>query len=133
MPQNLYPNNIVFHGEEMNQIISMKPEFKIEHKAMRFLPVNDPENVYISPEKQTPYLVSFDKRNYEFVDAKGDSLDGEYNFVLTYEEPPKLLCDPDLDHSFLSNGKKVLGAGSLFFENGCLREITNNSGHYPSY
>lgn len=130
MPKNLYPNNIVFHGEEMNQVISMKPEFKIERKAMRFLPVNDPENVYISPEKQTAYLVHFDNKNHEFVDAKGNPLDGEYNFVLTCEAPPKLLCDLNLNHSFLSNGKKVLGVGSLLFENGCLHEVTNNSGHY---
>ncbi len=45
MPKNFYPNNIVFHGEEMNQIISMKPEFKIERKAMRRLPVDHQENV----------------------------------------------------------------------------------------
>ncbi|WP_238589444.1 hypothetical protein [Legionella cincinnatiensis] len=114
----------------MNQIISMKPEFKIERQTMRLLPVDHPENVYISPEKQALYLVHFDEKNDEFVDVEGDTLDGEYNFVLTCEESPKLLCDLNLNHSFLSNGKKVLGAGSLFFENGCLREITNNSGHY---
>ncbi|BCA94701.1 hypothetical protein TUM19329_10620 [Legionella antarctica] len=57
-------------------------------------------------------------------------MDGEYNFVLTCQEEPKLLCDKTLNHSYLANGKKILAGGSLVFKDGILIEITNNSGHY---
>lgn len=130
MTKNTYPNNIAFYGEEMNQIISMKREFKVERKVMRHLSVDDTKNVYISPEKQNKYQVHFNEEKEAFVNANKETLDGEYNFVLTCEENPKLLCDINLNHSYLGNGKKVLGAGSLLFNNGSLEEISNNSGHY---
>ncbi len=57
-------------------------------------------------------------------------MEGEYNFCLTAEQSPRLLCSKSLHHSFLANGKKVFGIGTLTFENGRLFKISNHSGHY---
>ncbi|WP_131793621.1 hypothetical protein [Legionella brunensis] len=110
--------------------ISMKSQYSIERKAMRILPVDDQEQKYITGDKQNNYLVNISEDGF-FEDQNGEYLDGEYNFVLTCEDPPKLLCSStNLNHSFLSNGKKVLATGTLRIKAGLLTELTNNSGHY---
>lgn len=107
----------------------MKQEFKLERKAMRTLPESHPENHYLSKEMQAQYAIKISEEGY-FEDAKQGILNGEYNFVLTCEEEPQLLCDRDLHHSSLANGKKALAVGTLRFDNGMLVVVTNNSGHY---
>ncbi|MDI9819427.1 MULTISPECIES: hypothetical protein [unclassified Legionella] len=130
--KNNYPEAIMYYGQPINSKISLKYEFKNERKAMRFLKENGLENKYIDKEKQKEYVINLyeDEGDIFFSDSKNEWLDGEYLFVLTCEENPKLLCDKTMHHSFMANGKKVLAAGSLLFENGVLQEVTNDSGHY---
>ncbi|WP_133134434.1 hypothetical protein [Legionella wadsworthii] len=107
----------------------MKEKFKIERKAMRVLPADDPEQEYLSRERQLQYHVTC-SNNHLFRNAEASLLDGSYNFALLCEDEPFLLCDRTLHHSYLANGKKVFATGSLTFDQGKLVEITNNSGHY---
>ncbi|CEK10104.1 hypothetical protein [Legionella hackeliae] len=129
MPKNTYPEAIFFHGQKMDARISMKKEFKKERQAMRLLPFDHPDNSYLSKEKQEKLITTLSEDGF-FVNPDDEFLDGEYNFVLTCEESPQLLCHPDLHHSTLANGKKVLASGTLFFKSGTLKVVTNNSGHY---
>ncbi|WP_298627230.1 hypothetical protein [uncultured Legionella sp.] len=130
MPPNFYPEAIYYFEQLMSELISLKAEFKIERKAMRQLLPNDPENKYVTREQQAPYIARYIEEDALFTDGYDEVLDGTYNFVLTCEENPLLLCSEELHHSYLANGKKVLGVGTLFFEQGKLTIITNNSGHY---
>ncbi|WP_419421499.1 hypothetical protein ACNVED_16095 (plasmid) [Legionella sp. D16C41] len=129
LPKTSYPDSIVFFGVVINTNISLKPEFKLERKAMRLLEMHQFDNKYIGTAKQEDYLVELTSP-FSFKSRKDERLDGEYNFVLTYEKAPKLLCDQSLHHSYLANGKKVLATGTLEFKQGALVGITNNSGHY---
>ncbi|STX52117.1 Uncharacterised protein [Legionella busanensis] len=124
-----YPDSVVFFGILMNTNISLKPEFKLERKAMRLLELYQLHNEYIGAARQEDYLVELTSP-FAFKNRKDELLDGEYNFVLTCEKVPKLLCDQTLHHSYLANGKKVLATGTLEFKEGTLVGITNNSGHY---
>lgn len=127
---NHYPNNIIFHGQEIKSRISIKDEFKVERKAMRLLAKDNPLNVYFRLEKQEQYSIEYCEEDDVFIDAQGDILeDNEYNFILTCEKNPKLICG-QFHHSYMANGKKVLASGTLLFEGGALVRITNNSGHY---
>lgn len=128
MPKNTYPETIYYYDHSMTSIISLKPEFKVERKAMRKLASTDSPNQYITREQQDQYVIRLE--DGYFTDATNESLHGEYNFVFTCEENPLLLCSKTLHHSWLANGKKVLGAGTLIFDQGQLEIITNNSGHY---
>lgn len=125
---NNYPR-VIFQNCVMSTLISLKPDFKIERKRMRFFEVNDPQkNKYLSPEQQAECCVSMDDSSFSF--PNGDILEGQYNFCLTAELLPRLLCSKTEHHSFLANGKKVLGVGTLDFDNGRLFKISNHSGHY---
>jgi hypothetical protein len=130
MPKNFYPDMIYYFNTPMTSRISLKPEFKVERRVMRQLESDDSENKYITKEHQAPYIVDYQEDDHIFVDVNDEPMDDEYNFVLICEEPPLLLCSPTLHHSYLANGKKVLGAGTLIFDQGELKTITNNSGHY---
>ncbi len=129
IPKKSYPNTMTFFGQEINTKISLKSEFKLERKAMRTLAPSDPQQKYLNSEMQMKYNTELDEDGY-FCNMNDSLWEGEYNFVLTCEDPPKLLCDKDKNHSYLANGKKVLAAGSLVFQDGKLVEMTNNSGHY---
>ncbi|STX27609.1 Uncharacterised protein [Legionella beliardensis] len=87
----------------------------------------DPDIKYLNSKDTQNYLVDIKENNFSL---KGAVLHGEYLFVLTCENPPKLLCDKPTHHSYLANGKKVLAAGTLIFDRGALLKLTNNSGHY---
>lgn len=130
MPKNFYPDTIYYFGNPIATKVSLKPEFKIERQVMRKLEPDNPLNKYITKDLQAPYIVNYLEEDCIFEDANGELLDGEYNFVLTCEENPLLLCGQNINHSSLANGKKVLGAGTLCFDMGLLTIITNNSGHY---
>lgn len=130
MTKNLYPNTISFFNHEISTKISLKNQFKIERKVMRSLVDNDPEQKYLNSEKQQENNLYYDVEDQYFFKANGTTLNGEYNFVLTCEDEPQLLCSRKKHHSYLANGKKILAAGSLVFTEGRVMEITNNSGHY---
>ncbi|KTD46459.1 hypothetical protein [Legionella quateirensis] len=131
MTKNTYPEEVVYFNETIKSRISMKKEFKQERKVMRILPFNHPDNSYLSFEQQQRYVVQYSEEDSIFFADEGEQIeDGEYQFVLTCEEHPRLLYSDTLHHSALSNGKKVLAAGSLIFSDGYLEKITNNSGHY---
>ena len=131
MTKNIYPEQIAYFDETIKSRISMKKEFKEERKVMRILPINHPDNSYLSNEQQQQYVLQYSEEDSIFFANEGEQIeDGEYQFVLTCEEYPRLLYSDSLHHSALSNGKKVLAAGSLIFSDGYLEKITNNSGHY---
>jgi hypothetical protein len=130
MARHEYPSHIQYFGQTMKSRISLKPEFKKERKAMRYLPKSDVDNVYLDNEKQKKHVIQWLTEEDIVVDRKGVYLSGEYNFILTCEEEPKLICNPNLHHSYMASGKKVLASGSLTFERGKLLKISNNSGHY---
>lgn len=131
MPHNVYPEFIMYFGQVMTSRISMKPNFKIERKAMRMLPFTHPANIYLSPEKLQEHTLKYSQELQVFVTQNNELVaDNEYHFILTCEEIPRLIISTDLHHSSLSNGKKVLASGSLIFKDGCIVAITNNSGHY---
>ncbi|MBL7480193.1 hypothetical protein [Legionella bononiensis] len=131
MTKNTYPEHVVYFDETIRSRISMKKEFKEERKVMRILPSNHPDNSYLNLEQQQKYVLQYSEEDYIFFADEGEQIeDGEYQFVLTCEEDPRLLYSDTLHHSALSNGKKVLAAGSLIFSDGYLEKITNNSGHY---
>lgn len=125
MPKNIYPKTITFFGHEVHTKISLKEEFKLERKAMRALAPNDPRQQYLSPSIQKQCAIELCEDGYF-----GNLCEGEYNFIVTCENQPKLICDLEKNHSHLANGKKVLAAGTLVFREGKLVEMTNNSGHY---
>jgi hypothetical protein len=130
MSKNSYPEIVYYFEQLITSKISLKAEFKIERLVMRQLAPTDAENKYITKELQDPYIVRYSEEDSLFTDVNDEVLDGEYNFVLTCEENPILLCSEYLHHSYLSNGKKVLGVGTLSFDQGQLKIITNDSGHY---
>ncbi|CDZ78996.1 hypothetical protein BN59_03311 [Legionella massiliensis] len=129
MPKK-YPDEIAYYEQNITTKISMKNEFRTERKAMRLLPSNDPEQKYLDKEKQDLYEIKFSEEEGIFLDYEGNVLSGKYNFIITCEENPRIICHPTMNHSFLANGKKVLAAGNLFFQFDTLVTITNNSGHY---
>ncbi|WP_147279845.1 hypothetical protein [Legionella worsleiensis] len=109
----------------------MKPEFKIERKAMRLLSYDHPDNFYLSPKLQKIFALHYSEELQTFVTACGNSIpDNHYHFILTCEESPQLIINESLHHSAMANGKKVLASGSLVFKCGDLVTITNHSGHY---
>ncbi|KTD63583.1 hypothetical protein Lsan_1016 [Legionella santicrucis] len=125
---NKYPS-VTFHGYEMDTLISLKSDFKIERKNMRFFEHSEPQkNKYLTSEKQGECCVTIEDSFFSF--PNGDIPEGMYNFCLTAELPPQLLCSKTLHHSYLANGKKVFGVGTLEFENGRLFKMSNHSGHY---
>ncbi|KTD81757.1 hypothetical protein [Legionella waltersii] len=130
MARHEYPSHIQYFGQKMKSRISLKPEFKNERKAMRYLPESDANNVYLDKEKQKKHTIQWLDEENLAVDRKGLILSGEYTFILTCEEEPKLICSANLHHSYMANGKKILASGSLTFERGKLVKISNNSGHY---
>ncbi len=131
MPKNTYPDTVVYFGQTFQFKISMKPEFKIERKAMRLLSFEEADNIYLSKEKQDMCTLKYSEIYQTFVTQDNQMVaDREYNFVLTCEPHPRLLISEYLHHSSLANGKKVLASGSLFFSDGNLYKITNHSGHY---
>lgn len=107
MTKNYYPEAIEYYGQFLFRKISLKEKFKIERKAMRVLPADDPEQEYLSRERQLQYHVTC-SNNHLFRNAEASLLDGSYNFALLCEDEPFLLCDRTLHHSYLANGKKVL-------------------------
>ncbi|MBJ15555.1 MAG: hypothetical protein CMF38_02820 [Legionellaceae bacterium] len=107
----------------------MDEEFKIERQAMRVLQRNAPKlSDYLTAAEQAQKTVYLDEHLFKW--ANGEVLNGQYNFCMTAEKHPRLICDVGLHHSYLVNGKKVLAAGELLFKQGQLLEITNSSGHY---
>lgn len=129
MTKNYYPESVEYYGQILFRKISLKEKFKIERKAMRALPIDSPEQEYLSAESQGQYHVDCSSTHL-FKNVEANLLNGSYNFVLLCDDEPILVCDPSLHHSYLANGKKVFATGSLTFDHGKLLEITNNSGHY---
>lgn len=134
-----YPTEIYYYGQcfKSSDFISLKPQFINERKAMRLLQQRHEACDYISKNEQKHYEITPTESNVITLETSNclsedefDEFDDEYNFVLTCEDPPRLLIDKALNHSFLANGKKVLAAGGLMFNQGQLIGITNNSGHY---
>jgi hypothetical protein len=127
--KTIYPEKCELGGVTFFGKLALNTDYRNERKAMRFFSRNEPsKNRYLSSESQNNYRVQLDKNPMCFPD--GNVLHGKYNFCLTCEESPRLLCSQNHHHSFLANGKKVLGMGTLTFDEGQLIEITNNSGHY---
>lgn len=130
-----YPIEINYYGQcfKLTDFIGLKPQFVNERKAMRLLQKRHEPCDYISKNEQKHYEIKPTETNIIALDSSNcleDECDDEYNFVLTCDDPPRLLIDKTLNHSFLANGKKVLAAGGLIFRQGQLVGITNNSGHY---
>lgn len=124
-----YPERCIFGDVVFSKKIALVKDFRNERKAMRFFSQTDSSrNDYLSIQEQNAFQVIMNQKPMCF--PNGEILNGLYNFCLTCEENPRLLCSPTHHHSFLSNGKKVLGIGTLTFEQGQLLEISNHSGHY---
>lgn len=66
-----------------------------------------------------------------FTTQHGNLLNGRYIYIIkdNFEIVAKPY-DEKTHHSYLANGKKVRGAGFMVFENGNLKIIDNDSGHY---
>ncbi|MBL7479499.1 hypothetical protein [Legionella bononiensis] len=131
MPRNTYPETITYFGQVIRSRLSMKSNFKIERKAMRILSFDDPDNFYLSPEKQELHALKYSEKLQTFVTSSDTFLiNNQYNFILTCEQNPRLIVSESMHHSAMANGKKVLASGSLIFKDGYLTKITNHSGHY---
>lgn len=126
----VYDKSIYYHDQLMtSRIVLKEQEFKNERKAMRFFQkTNSTQNLYLTEEKQNSHTVLMENNPISYVGGK--VLEGTYNFCLTCEEKPRLICSKTKHHSYLANGKRVLGVGTLLFDGGKLLEITNHSGHY---
>ncbi|NNM58348.1 MAG: hypothetical protein HKM04_00845 [Legionellales bacterium] len=125
---------IMWRNNVLKRAISMKSEFKPERKKQRILQQNGELNSsikYLLIEEQTQFAINMDEMPFKF--TNGTIPDGEYVFCLIYNlnsEPQLLCCNDGKHHSYLANGKKVLAAGTIQFEQGELVQVTNNSGHY---
>lgn len=129
MFKNYYPESVSFLGENIFSKISLKPEFKLERKAMRTLSEGHFFKKYLSFNQQNECIAHLSEDKL-FVDNQKQPFHGTFHFVLTCEKNPRLLVHPEHHHSYLANGKKVLACGSLTFKKGKLKQISNNSGHY---
>lgn len=88
--------------------------------------------------EQKHYLNSMQREDYRvtikdgfFYDAKGELLVGPHMFVLfpDYRLYASRLC-LGLNHSHLSSGLSLKGAGMLYMQYGRLMTMSNDSGHY---
>jgi hypothetical protein len=125
-----YPDVINYHNQQISSKISLKPKFKQERLAMRILGPDNMQQKYLHGEKQKAHRISFSESEGTFITEDGRFLSNRYNFIVTCEENPQIICHKTFNHSHLANGKKVLAAGELIFRFHELKEITNNSGHY---
>ena len=131
--KNIYPERITYYGVLMSSRISLVNDcgFRMERRLMRENIISD-HTAYFDEARQNMHLLQYSEADEGFVnDREGILKKGEYNFILTCEENPRLIyADTSIHHSALANGKKVLASGCLFFDSGDLIAISNNSGHY---
>ncbi|WP_131764422.1 MULTISPECIES: hypothetical protein [Legionella] len=102
-------------------------------KASNFFNANNSKSFsskYLNRAEQLDCIITSDRVG-RFCDKKGNLLNGKYIYVVDKDsEIIALPYQKNMHHSFLANGKKIQGAGFMFFEEGMLKVIDNNSGHY---
>ncbi|STX40782.1 Uncharacterised protein [Legionella donaldsonii] len=134
----------------INRLIKLDKDYKDEKKAERLISSfwQEVENTdlkdqsyfqnqihalkpyYFSPIKQSNCIITINQEG-KFINKKGEFLDGRYIFIVNKDKQIiGLPANPRLHHSFLANGKRVRGSGYMVFENGSLKGIDNDSGHY---
>jgi hypothetical protein len=85
---------------------------------------------YFDEATQHSYTLTMNK-NGKFIDRKGRPANGRYIYIVgKNSELIALPYDKSLHHSHIANGRKIKGAGFMFFEDGNLKVVDNNSGHY---
>lgn len=85
---------------------------------------------YFNENEQYRHTLSMDGKG-KFINKKGNLVNGTYLYIVGKNS--ELIAVPNqknLHHSFAANGKKTKGAGFMVFEDGVLKVIDNNSGHY---
>ncbi|KTD02837.1 hypothetical protein [Legionella feeleii] len=134
----------------IKRLIKLDKDYKDEKKAERIISsfwqevdntdlkdqsyfqnqINALKQYYFSPVKQSNCIITINQEG-KFVNKKGELLDGRYIFIVNKDKQIiGLPANPRLHHSFLANGKRVRGSGYMVFENGSLKSIDNDSGHY---
>lgn len=134
----------------IKRLIKLDKDYKDEKKAERIISsfwqevektdlkdqsyfrnqINSLKPYYFSPIKQFNCIITINKEG-KFVNKKGELLNGRYIFIVNKDKQIIALpANPRLHHSFLANGKRVRGSGYMVFENGSLKSIDNDSGHY---
>lgn len=109
---------------QKQELITIKPQFNNELIAESI-----EQNRYLSSEEREKHLVTV--TDGFFQDADGLLLNGTYVFVLH----PKLRLyaantDLKINHSHLSSGLPLRGAGLMYIDYGRLITLSNDSGHY---
>lgn len=85
---------------------------------------------YFDEAKQQSHTITMNK-NGKFIDSQGKLANGRYIYIVgKNSELIAVPYDKNLHHTHLANGRKTKGAGFMIFENGALKVVDNNSGHY---
>ncbi|CAM2746312.1 Uncharacterised protein [Legionella steigerwaltii] len=110
--------------------IKLKDDFRKERKKQRELQEKFELSLYLQPfVAQMSCQLTVKDGIFSF--PNGVLPDGKYIYVRTLEGKIFACKEEEVaHHSYLSNGKKVLSAGSFIFEKGRLCLVSNESGHY---
>lgn len=113
-------------------LFSLKSEYKEERRLERayqkageigsYYTDDQQKNAELKPKDGIFYLNGKKASGTFIYTVIPDSTDPYYRIIVSNEKGCR--------HSMLSNGKKVLAAGSLNLEEGVLIRVSNNSGHY---
>ncbi len=102
-----------FEGKEMLERYKRESTYHYENKEMQ--------------EESSDYM----DREGHLVDHKGVKIDGEHMYTSRLDEGTSHKFDGKTGHhSYATEGTAVIGAGSRVVENGIVRKITGDSGHY---
>ncbi|KTD46622.1 hypothetical protein Lrub_1544 [Legionella rubrilucens] len=115
-----------------HQGIKLKNAFRRERKSERTLQRLGWQSLYFQPFiAQLLFKLECQHGVFSYCNDKTKALHGRYLYVRTLDGHLLAAKEGEVGHhSYLSNGKKVLSAGHLIFDQGRLCLFSNESGHY---
>ncbi|QRN02583.1 hypothetical protein GH742_01115 [Legionella sp. MW5194] len=115
-----------------NRGIKLKNAFRQERKNERISQRLGWQSLYFQPFiAQLLFKLECQQGIFSYSNDKTKELHGRYLYVRTLDGHLLAAKEGEVGHhSYLSNGKKVLSAGHLIFDQGRLCLFSNESGHY---
>lgn len=119
-------------ASNLNSGIKLKPAFREERKRERQSQRLGWQSLYFQPSiAQQLFELECQNGTFNYRHAKDQELNGRYLYVRALDGRILAAKEGEVGHhSYLSNGKKVLSAGYLIFNQGQLVLFSNESGHY---
>ncbi|MFT6335924.1 MAG: hypothetical protein ACJATI_002679 [Halioglobus sp.] len=113
-------NNLPIHKENLIN------GFEISNGTASYPTISNKPNANGIIDIQTEGTVSAHLVNGQFVPVNNAVAGGNFDYVVMQNGEIIL----GSEHTFLSGGADVLAAGTVKFNNGTIKAITNSSGHY---